>query len=103
MPGVNAVCQEVIMIQPGAHPLFVLAVQNILASLLFVPVLVISHAVGWEDIAGAFHMISSHQEVFMLVMWICAQLALTSVVCIVLIQVVDAFWAVALRPVRVVL
>jgi hypothetical protein len=102
MPAANAVCQEALLTQPGTHPLLVLALQNIFASVLFLPILLISHFAGWEDIGQGFRMIFSYQEVFMLVMWMCAQVSLTSVVCIVLIQVVDSFWAIALRPIRVV-
>jgi hypothetical protein len=101
MPAANAVCQESIMLEPGMHPLLLLALQNIFASLLFTPILMVAHVVGWEDIGGAFQIILSHQEVFMLVMWLCAQIALTSIICIMLIQVVDSFWAIALRPIRV--
>lgn len=103
MPALNAVCQEAVMVDPGMHPLLVLALQNIFASLLFGPVLLLSHFVGWEDIGSAFHMILSYREVFMLVVWLCAQIALTSLVCSFLIQVADSFWAIALRPIRVVL
>jgi hypothetical protein len=103
MPALNAVCQEAVMVDPGTHPLLVLALQNIFASLLFAPVLLIAHVVGWENMSNSFHMILSHREVFMLVMWLCAQMALTSIVCNMLIQVADSFWAIALRPLRVVL
>merc|ERR1712228_468988 len=96
MPATNAVCQEAILIQPGMPPLLLLALQNIFASLLFVPVLIVSNIIGWEDIGGGFQMIFAHQEVFMLVMWLCAQISLTSVVAIVLIQIADSFWAIAL-------
>jgi hypothetical protein len=102
MPALNAVCQEAIMKSPGMHPLMILALQNIFASLLFGPVLMLSHLVGWEDVGGAFQTILSQREIFMLVLWLCAQITLTSVVTIVLINAVDSFWAIALRPVRVV-
>jgi hypothetical protein len=102
MPAANAVCQEAIMVQSSVHPLLLLALQNIFSSLLFSPVLFISHLVGWEDIGAAFQTILSYQEVFMLVTWLCAQIALASVICIMLIHVVDSFWAIALRPIRVV-
>lgn len=102
MPAANAVCQEAILFDPGMHPLLILALQNIFASLLFGPLLLIAHIAGWEDIGAAFQIILSYQEVFMLVLWLCAQIALMSVVSIMLIQVVDSFWAVALRPIRVV-
>jgi hypothetical protein len=102
MPAVNAVCQEAILTNPGMHPLMILALQNIFASLLFGPVLMLSHLLGWEDVGAAFQVILSQREIYMLVLWLCAQIALTSVVTIVLIQAVDSFWAVALRPLRVV-
>merc|ERR1719375_1930824 len=47
-------------------------------------------------------MILSHQAVFMLVVWLCAQMSLTSVVSIMLIQVVDSFWAIGVRALRVI-
>lgn len=102
MPAANAVCQEAIMTNPGMHPLLILALQNIFASLLFGPVLILSHLIGWEDVGGAFQTILSQREISMLVLWLCAQITLTSVVTIVLINAVDSFWAIALRPVRVV-
>jgi hypothetical protein len=102
MPAFNAVYQESVMLDPGMHPLLVLALQNIFASLLFGPVLLIAHMLGWENVGSAFYMILSHQEVFMLVGWLCAQVALTSLACTMLIRVADSFWAIALRPIRVV-
>jgi hypothetical protein len=102
MPAVNAVCQEAFMVEPGLHPLLILALQNIFASLMFTPILIFSYIIGWEDVGAAFAMILSHKEVFMLVAWLCAQMALTSVVCVMIIQVVDSFWAIALRALRVV-
>lgn len=102
MPATNAVYQEAIMINPGMHPLLILALQNIFAALLFGPVLLVSHFVGWEDIGGGFQIVLSNQAVFMFVMWLCAALSVTSLVNIMLIHIVDAFWAIALRPIRVV-
>merc|ERR1719428_284164 len=54
MPAANAVCQEAIMVQHGMHPLLVMALQNIFASLLFAPVLLLSHCAGLEDVVGGF-------------------------------------------------
>jgi len=102
MPAANAVCQEAILVQINMHPLLLLALQNIFAALIFGPILVISYIVGWEDVVAAFQMILTTQEVFMMVLWLCAQISLTSVVCIMLIQVADSFWAIALRALRVV-
>jgi hypothetical protein len=103
MPAVNAICQEGIMVEPGMHPLLVLALQNVFASLLFCPVLLLSHAAGWEDVFGGLQMIFSQRSVFLLVSWLCLAIALTSIVSIMLIQVVDSFWAIALRAMRVTL
>jgi hypothetical protein len=102
MPAANAVCQEAIMLEPGMHPLLLLALQNIFASLVFGPLLLLSHLAGWEDVVGAFAMIMSYTEVFMLVLWLCAQVAATSLLCITLIHIVDSFWMIALRALRVV-
>lgn len=103
MPAANAVCQEAIMLQPGMHPLLLLALQNIFACVLFAPVLLLFHVMGWEDVSGAFAMILTYGEVFMLVLWLCAQIAVTSALCITLIHIVDSFWTIALRALRVVL
>jgi hypothetical protein len=103
MPATNAACQESLIVQPGAHPLLILGFQNILASFCCLPILLGSHYAGWENIAHGFQLIFSQPSVLMLVIWLCAQITLTSIVCIMLIHVADSFWAVALRPVRVVL
>merc|ERR1719198_2896037 len=47
-------------------------------------------------------MILTYSQVFMLVLWLCAQMALTSVLCITLIYMADSFWAITLRALRVV-
>lgn len=102
MPAANAVCQEAIMSSPGMHPILLLALQNIFACLLFGPILMLCHLIGWEDVGAAFEMILTYSEVFMMVVWLCAQMAATSVLCITLIHVVDSFWTIALRALRVV-
>lgn len=101
MPAANAVCQEAIMLEPGMHPLLLLALQNIFAALVFSPILLVCHLAGWEDVIGAFAMILSYTEVFMMVLWLCAQVAATSLLCITLIVIVDSFWMIALRALRV--
>jgi len=101
MPAVNAVCQEGIMVTPGMHPLLMLALQNIFACFVFGPILLISHMVGWEDVSGAFEMILTFSEVLMLVVWLCAQMAITSVLSITLIHIIDSFWMMVLRCLRV--
>lgn len=102
MPAANAVCQEAILTQLGLHPLLLLGLQNVFAAVLFTPVLAIAYIAGWEDVGAAFQMMLSSSSVFMMVTWLCAQLALTSVVCVMMIMVVDSFWAIALRALRVI-
>jgi hypothetical protein len=101
MPAANAVCQEGIMVTPGMHPLLLLALQNVFACFVFGPILLLAHLVGWEDVSGAFEMILTFDEVFMLVVWLCAQIAVTSVLSITLIHLVDSFWTLVLRCLRV--
>lgn len=104
MPAANAVCQEgLLTAQAELHPLQLLAVQNIFAAILFTPILIFSYLLGWEDVGAAFNMILSNGSVFMLVVWLCAQLTLTSVVCIMSIMAVDSFWTIALRALRVIM
>jgi hypothetical protein len=57
--------------------------------------------VGWEDVSGAFEMILTFSEVLMLVVWLCAQMAITSVLSITLIHIIDSFWMMVLRCLRV--
>jgi len=103
MPAANAVCQESIMLQPGMHPILLLAVQNILACLLFGPILLLCHVTGIEDVSAAFVMFLTYSEVVMLVLWLCAQMAASSALSITLIYMVDSFWTIALRSLRVAL
>mmetsp|Transcript_1418 Transcript_1418/g.2505 ORF Transcript_1418/g.2505 Transcript_1418/m.2505 type:complete len:430 (-) Transcript_1418:107-1396(-) len=103
VPATNAVCTESILSQPGVHALQLLALQNLFACLLFSPILLLSHVVGWEDVGGGLQMIATQPQVFLLVLWLCAQMTASSVVCTMLIQIANSFWTIALRAVRVVL
>merc|ERR1719265_287358 len=40
VPAANAVCQEVVLVQLGTHPILLLALQNIGAAFLFFPCLI---------------------------------------------------------------
>lgn len=102
IPAANTVCQEKIMSQLETHPLLMLGLQNLFACLLFAPVLLLAHLAGWEDVSLAAHMITSFREVYMLSLWLCIQMALISSVTVALISMVDSFWAVAIRSLRVV-
>merc|ERR1719217_290983 len=90
------------MLRPGMNPLLLLALQNIFACLIVGPLLLVFHLIGWEDVGGAFEMILTYSEVFMLVLWLCTQMAVTSVLCITLIHLADSFWTITLRALRVV-
>mmetsp|Transcript_109633 Transcript_109633/g.189665 ORF Transcript_109633/g.189665 Transcript_109633/m.189665 type:complete len:416 (+) Transcript_109633:95-1342(+) len=103
VPATNAVYTESILSQPGVHALQLLALQNLFACLLFSPILLLSHVVGWEDVGGGLQMIATQPQVFLLVLWLCAQMTASSVVCTMLIQIANSFWTIALRAVRVVL
>jgi hypothetical protein len=102
LPAANAVCQEVVMVDKGIHPMLLLASQNIGACCLFVPCLIGAHTIGFEDVGMATQMIASNPEATMLTLWLCMQIAAISTVGIGLIRVLDSFWAVALRSMRVV-
>jgi len=103
LPAANAVCQEAMLVQREAHPLIILAVQNLFACLVLFPVVVLVHLVGWEDVGEAFTMIFAQKQILMIVVWLCVAMAATEAVCIMLISVTNSFWAVALRALRVVL
>lgn len=102
VPAANAVCQEVVLVQLGTHPILLLALQNIGAAFLFFPCLIGAHVVGFEDIGAATKMMASNPEATMLTLWLCIQITAISLVSIGLIKVLDSFWAVALRSMRVV-
>lgn len=102
LPSVNAVCQEAVLVQREAHPVTILAVQNLCACFLFIPVVVIAQIVGWEDVGEGLGMIFQQKEVLMIVVWLCVAMAATQAVCILLVSITNSFWAVALRALRVV-
>lgn len=102
LPASNVVLQEGVLQQPGMHPLLMLSLMNLFSSVLFVPVLLIAHMAGWEDVSEAFAMTFRFQEVFMLVIWLSLQMALISLITVGVILMSDSFWAVSLRALRVV-
>lgn len=102
VPAANSVFQEATMVHLQVHPLLVLAIQNLGAALVFLPVLLFAHFSGWENFAKAVTMTIGNQEVYMLIIWLCVQMAAISAVGICLIYMVDSFWAVALRSMKVV-
>lgn len=102
LPAANAVCQEAILIDDEVHPFLVLALQNIAGTVLFLPLLLFAHAVGLENLSAATQMTFGNREMYMMTLWLCVQMSATSAVWIGLIYMVDSFWAVALRSMRVV-
>jgi len=102
VPAANAVCLESVMVDLDTNHFLMLAVMNIIACLCFVPILGFAHAAGFEDVRLAFVVTTGSQQLSMLVLWLCAQIALFSVVNLALIGMMDSFWAVALRSFRAV-
>lgn len=103
LPAASAVCQEAILVECNTHPVMILAVQNLCACLLFLPVLFVAHVTGWEDVGEGLGVIFSQKPAFLIVTWLCVAMAATEVICIMIISMSNSFWAVALRALRVVL
>lgn len=102
LPATNTVLQEGVLQWPGMHPVLMLSLMNLFACVLFVPVLLIAHMVGWEDVSGAIAMTFRFREISMLVLWLSLQMAVISLITVGVILMTDSFWAVALRALRVV-
>jgi hypothetical protein len=102
LPATNTVLQEGVMKGTRMHPLLMLALMNLFACVLFIPVLWLAHMVGWEDVSEGFAMTVRFREVYMLVAWLCLQMASISAITVGVILMVDSFWAVALRALRLV-
>jgi len=102
IPPTNMVLQESVLVQLQVNPFLMQGVQNLCAALLFLPVLMGAHWSGYEDVHAAALMITGHREVYMAVIWLCLQTAVLSAITVALIWMVDSFWAVAARSLRVV-
>jgi hypothetical protein len=102
LPVANAVCQEACMVQLEMHPVLMLAVMNLFSFFMFIPIVLGAQLSGWEDVLGGVAMIMRHREAAMLVLWLCVEMAFTSGTAAGLIFMVDSFWAVSLRSLRVV-
>lgn len=101
LPASNAVLQEGALLQSKVHPLLMLSLMNMFSCVLFLPVLLGAHILGWEDVSEAFAVIFVSQEAFMLVAWLAVQMAAISLITIGIILMTDSFWAVTLRALRV--
>merc|ERR1719240_2052462 len=102
LPAANAVCLESVMVNLDTNPILMLATMNILACLCFSPVLAFAHATGWENVSLAFEVTMASRELYMMVLWLCAQMTVFSAVSLALIGMMDSFWAVALRSFKAV-
>jgi hypothetical protein len=102
LPAANAVCLESVMVNLDTNPILMLATMNILACICFSPILGFAHVTGWENVALAFQVTLASRQLYMLVLWLCAQMAVLSAVSLALIGMTDSFWAVALRSFKAV-
>lgn len=103
LPAANAVFQESVMVKLETNPLLMLATMNVLASLCMAPILLFSYFAGWENPMNAITLTSDNQQLYMVVIWLCTQTSLLSVVGLAMIGMLDSFWAVSLRNLKVVL
>lgn len=102
IPAANYVAQESVMTHLSVRPLLMLAGMNVGACLLCLPLLLLTHLLGMEDLGAAWQMIRSYPQVYMLILWLCVQMSTMSGLSTGLIYTVNSFWAVALRSLRVV-
>jgi len=102
IPASNMVLQESVLVQLKVNPLLMQGIQNLCAALLFLPILLGAHWSGYEDVHSAASLILGHRQVYMAVLWLCMQTAVISAVTVALISMVDSFWAVSARSLRVV-
>lgn len=102
IPATNTVLQEAVLVQLQACPLFMQGVSNVFAALLFAPMLLAAHWVGYEDVWRAINVVGGHTEAFMTVLWLCVETVFISAVTVCLVTMVDSFWTVASRSLRVV-
>jgi len=102
IPASNIVLQESMMVRSHVSPLLLQAVQNLGAAVLFAPVLLGAHWLGFENVHHALEMITGHFEIYMSVLWLCMQSSVLSAVTVGLIWMVDSFWCVAAHSLRVV-
>jgi len=100
LPAANAVFMESVMVELDTNPLLMLSAMNILACFIFAPILLFAHCSGWENVIKGFTLVASSQQLYMLTLWLCTQMAVMSVVTMALIGLTDSFWAVSLRSMK---
>lgn len=94
-PAIHANCQEVLLVHHNIPPTLLLAVQNLAATVLLMPLMLLPQAR-----AGAITLLE-YPEVSLLTLWLCVQVAAASAVSLALVYSLGSFWAVALRGMRV--
>lgn len=102
IPAANVVCQESLLTQMEVPWSLMLAGCNFGAALIFLPIVLFSYAVGFEDFTAAWNLIFGYQQVYMLILWLCVQMTALAVVNVGLVSSVNSFWTVSLRSFRVV-
>jgi hypothetical protein len=103
LPAANVVLQESVLVNLQMNPMLMSSVQNLAATVLFLPILVFVHLFRYENVWNAAGMIFGHPEISMTVLWLCVQTTIMSMVTCGLIMTIDSFWTVAARSLRVVL
>merc|ERR1719313_1412465 len=68
-----------------------------------VPIVLFAHVSGWENVVSGMTLTWGNQQLYMVVIWLCTQMALIAAVGIAMISMLDSFWAVSLRSFKVVL
>merc|ERR550514_1080395 len=94
-PAAQAVLEESAVRQMAISPLLVVALESLLALMLFVPILGFAHLAGWEDVGAGLVALGRSQEHRMLVIWLCVQMMILSGCRIGLTCLLDSFWTVA--------
>lgn len=102
LPAANTVLQESVMVRLEVDPWLMQGIQNLGAAMLFVPILLAAHLLGYEDVQHAIAIITGHSEVYMTVLWLCVQTLIISAVTVGMILTMNSFWAVAAHSLRVV-
>jgi hypothetical protein len=102
IPAANFVTQESVMTHLEIKPLLLLAAMNVGALVASTPLLLVAHLASWEDFGAASRLITTYPQVYMLILWLCVQMAASSGFSVALIYTVNSFWAVSLRSLRVV-
>lgn len=100
LPAAHAVLEEGAMKQMGHHPLAVLGMQNGMALILSLPVLVAAHLLGWEDVLGGMSSLFGMPQIRMMALWLCVQMCVLSAARVGFTYIANSFWSVSLRALK---